>query len=109
MFEQWRQSEEFPTLFRVDREVQVDVGRVFPVARIGKDQLPLWVKASGLALEPTMTARQIAWIRRSDGGWLAAVELPASSANGRSRIAMKLWVPAQAIELAPRPPNGQAG
>ncbi|ETA92307.1 hypothetical protein O982_23865 [Mycobacterium avium 10-5581] len=109
MFEQWRQSEEFPTLFRIDREVVVDVGRIFPAAQIRKDQLPLWVKASGLVLEPTMTARQIAWIRRSDGGWLAAVEMPASSANGGSRITMKLWVPAHAIELGNRPTGRRTG
>ena len=41
---------EFPTLFRVDREVRVDVARVFPAGGIRKDELPLWVKACGLLL-----------------------------------------------------------
>ena len=44
-----------------------------------------------------MLARQIAWIRRSDGGWLAVVEMPARSANGRSRLAMQLWLPPEAV------------
>ncbi len=97
MFESWEDSAEFPTLFRVDREVRVDVARVFPAGGIRKDELPLWVKACGLLLEPAMSARQIAWVRRSDGGWLAAVEMPASSANGRSRLAMQLWLPPEAL------------
>jgi hypothetical protein len=28
---------------------------------------------------------------------LAAVEMPASSANGRSRLAMQLWLPPEAL------------
>ena len=40
-----------------------------------------------------MRARQVAWIRRaSDGGWLAIVLMPASSANGQSSITMQLWL-----------------
>ena len=49
MFEKWRDSSEFPTLYRMRREVLVDISRLFP--RLGgrrKDELPLWVKASGL-------------------------------------------------------------
>jgi len=37
---------------------------------------------SGLLLEPVMPARQIvARLRRSDGGWVAAVEMTAASAT----------------------------
>jgi hypothetical protein len=97
MFESWDDSREFPTLFPLDREVRVNVGRIFPAAGIRKDELPLWVKAFGLLLQPVMPARQIAWIRRSDGGWLAAVEMPANSANGRSRLVMQLWLPPEAL------------
>jgi hypothetical protein len=39
-----------------------------------------------------MLARQIAWLRRSDGGWLAVVSMPASSANGKSSVVMQLWL-----------------
>lgn len=51
------------------------------------------VRSGGLRLEPWMRARQVAWIRRaSDGGWLAIVLMPASSANGQSSITMQLWL-----------------
>ena len=44
-----------------------------------------------------MMARQIAWIRTSNGGWLAAVEMSATSGNGRSRLTMNLWLPAKVV------------
>jgi len=40
--------------------VRVDVARIFPSKAKRKDELPMWVKAFGLHLEPTMMARQIA-------------------------------------------------
>jgi hypothetical protein len=66
MFEQWLDSGEYRTLHAVDRDVLVDVSRAFPGDSFRrKDELPLWVKACGLRLEPWMPARQIAWLRRS--------------------------------------------
>jgi hypothetical protein len=98
MFEGWRDSAEYPTLFRADRDVFVDVSRVFPSGGgRRKDELPLWVKAGALRLEPWMLARQIAWIRRCDGGWLAVVLMPAGSANGQSGVTMQLWLEPDAI------------
>jgi hypothetical protein len=97
MFDSWESSGQFATLFRVDREVRVDVARVFPATATRKDELPLWVRAGGLQLEATMAARQVAWIRTSTGGWVAYVQMPAASGNGRSRLTMDLWVPADAL------------
>lgn len=39
-----------------------------------------------------MAGRQRAWIRLNTGAWLAAVDVPAGSANGRCRITMQLWL-----------------
>jgi hypothetical protein len=100
MFDSWESSDEYATLHRLDRQVRVDVARIFPSKARRKDELPMWVKAFGLHLEPTMMARQIAWIRTSNGGWLAAVEMPARSGNGRSRLAMNLWLPAEVVHPA---------
>lgn len=97
MFDSWRESQEYPTLFRVDREVLVDVAHLFPPTAIRRDELPLWVKSGALLLEPSMKARQLAWLRRSDGGWAAAVQMSAGSANGQSRITMQLWLPPEAL------------
>lgn len=55
------------------------------------------IKAGGLRLEPWMDARQVAWVRRACGGWLAVVLVPAGSANGRSAVTMQLWVPPDVI------------
>jgi hypothetical protein len=92
MFEGWERFAEYPTLYRVERDVIVDVARLFPASGIRRDELPLWVKSCGLRLEPSMPARQLAWIRRADGGWLAIVVMPASSANGRSTLTIQLWL-----------------
>jgi hypothetical protein len=87
-----RLTVEYPTLYRVERDVIVDVARLFPASGVRRDELPLWVKSCGLRLEPSMPARQLAWIRRADGGWLAIVVMPASSANGRSTLTIQLWL-----------------
>mgnify|MGYP000914632203 FL=1 len=50
-FDQWVSSATYPTLFKVDRQVYVDLTRAFPglgdVTR-RQDELPLWVRAGGL-------------------------------------------------------------
>jgi hypothetical protein len=108
MFESWQNDPDYPTLFRVDREVVVDVSRAFPDIRGRRqDELSLWVKASGLRLEPTMCARQIAWVRRaSDGGWLAVVLMPAAS---RARDADQDKLDAEAAAVAARAEADEAG
>ena len=94
MFDGWRQDPRYPTLYRVDRDVVVDLSQTFPsISYRRQDELPQWVKTSALRLEPSMRARQVAWIRRaSDGGWLAVVLMPAGNANGQSRVTMQLWL-----------------
>lgn len=101
MFDDWRNDPAHPTLYRVDREVVVDVSKAFPYAGYRRqDELPLWVKSASLRLEPRMPARQIAWIRRaSDGGWLAVVLMPAGSANRKSSLTMPLWLEADMITI----------
>lgn len=39
-----------------------------------------------------MPARQTAWVRRSDGGWLAVLECAACSPNGQTAVTMQLWL-----------------
>ncbi|MCV6969308.1 hypothetical protein [Mycobacterium bohemicum] len=107
MFDGWQQGPEYPTLYRLERDVVVDVSRALPGTGYRRqDELPLWVKTSALRLEPSMRARQVAWIRRaSDGGWLAVVLMPAGSANGQSRVTMQLWLEPEMIttDLTIRP------
>ncbi|MBE5477841.1 hypothetical protein E3G68_005174 [Mycobacteroides abscessus] len=98
MFDRWVEGD-YLTLFHVDRPVTVDITRVFPPPVARKDELPLGLKASGLWLEPHMIGRQIAWLRRADGEWLACVQMPASSANKRSKLLMTLWLPPHAFAV----------
>jgi hypothetical protein len=58
----------------------------------------MWVKACALRVErPWMLGRQIAWMRRSDGGWFAVVLIRAGSANNQSAVTMQLWLDPEAI------------
>lgn len=89
-----------PAIYLVDRLVMVNMTRIFPglgsTAR-RQDQLPLWVRAYGLRLDPWMPARQTAWVRRSDGGWLAVLQCTATSPNGSTHLTMNLWLEPDAI------------
>ena len=94
MFDKWERSAEYPTLFPVSRQVWVDTSRALPTSGTRMDELPLWVRSGGLLIEPRMAARQLAWFRRSNGAWVAVVELDVSSPNQRSRATATLWLPA---------------
>lgn len=101
MARNWPASPECPpVVFSVDRAVLVDMARAFPglgsTAR-RQDTLPLWVRAFGVRLEPWMPARQTAWVRRSDGGWLAVVECTATSPNGQTAVTMQLRLEPEVI------------
>jgi len=99
MFDQWRISDEYPTLFLLSRPVWVDTARVLPGSGIRQDELPLWVRAGGLRLEPRVSGTQRAWVRRSDGGWISVVDVAAASGNGQSRLNMTLWLPPDVITV----------
>jgi hypothetical protein len=52
MFERWHNDDEYPTLYRLDRDVVVDTSRLLAASTVRRDELPLWVKSFGLRLEP---------------------------------------------------------
>lgn len=83
---------EFPTLFLVDRPVVINAQAVFPRNGRRLNGVAMWVRSNGLRLEPYVLGRQIAWIRRCDGGFWALVLIVAHSANGQSTLPMQLWV-----------------
>ncbi len=62
------------------------------------DELPLWVRSGGLLIEPRMPGRLVAWLRRSDGGWVVGVDV--SSPNRRSSAAATMWLPAGDVSPA---------
>ncbi len=103
-FSDWPEAAEYRTRFSIDRQVWVDMLRVFPglgsCAR-RQDELALWIKSGGLRLEPWMPGRQVAWLRRADGGWLALVLVAAASANGTAHVTLQLWVEPDSITMTP--------
>jgi hypothetical protein len=103
-FGDWPEAAVYRTRFSIDRQVWVDMLRVFPglgsCAR-RQDELALWIKSGGLRLDPWMAGRQVAWLRRADGGWLALVLLPAASTNETARMTLQLWVEPDAITTTP--------
>ncbi len=104
MFEEWQADLlGYRTLIPEDRPVMVNTARAFPPSGTRRDQLPMWVKAGGLHLEPRMSGHQTAWLRRADGGWLAVVTIQATSGNNQSRVAMQLWLLPDDIEAVERP------
>ena len=86
----------YPTLFPCDRLVTVKTSWL-PHSGIRRDELALWIKAGGLHLDYEMPGRQLAWVRRSDGSWIAVVELTAQSGNQRSSLTATLWLPPGAV------------
>lgn len=113
MFDDWvPDSSGGLTLFRVERDVQIDMWRVVPPTRFDKfrsDQVPMWLKCGGLQIEPVMRGRQLAWVRRTTGGWLAVCEVVACSPNGRSHLTMQLWLPPDVVHaIAPTEAAGAA-
>jgi len=104
MFEAWENIDGYTTLFPCDRPVMVNTSWL-PASGTRRDKLAMWIKSSGLHLDYEMPGRQIAWVRRSDGSWIAVVELTARSGNKRSSLTATLWLPAEAI----RPPEVRPG
>ncbi|WP_232076849.1 hypothetical protein [Mycobacterium gallinarum] len=78
----------------MSRPVWVHTGRALPASGARMDELPLWVRSGGLLIEPRMLGRLVAWLRRSDGGWVAVVEVDVSSPNRRSCATATMWLPA---------------
>ncbi|MFZ2241677.1 MAG: hypothetical protein WAV90_19345 [Gordonia amarae] len=98
MFDNWVGDPTYSTLVRMDREVAVFAAQALPCSvSAPADTLPLWVRAGGLRIEAHMAARQVAWVRRATGGWLAVVLMPAASDNGRLRVTLPLCVDAALV------------
>lgn len=96
--EQWPAT---PTLRRCvpPRPVIVEMNRALPLAKHAQrpDRLPLRVLAGGLRVEGTMHAELFAWVKLTDGQWLACVCVPARSGDGRTGLDLWLWVTADAV------------
>lgn len=91
MFEPWGCDPSHPTLFKVDREIAVYAHDALPSSgRQPADRIPLWVQAFGLRIEAHMRARQVAWIRKSDGAWLAVALVPVASSNRRIQVTLPM-------------------
>jgi hypothetical protein len=96
MFELWTDIDGYPTLVPCDRPVIVDTSWL-PPSGARRDKLAMWIKSGGLRIDYEMAGRQLAWVRRADGSWIAVVELTGLSGNQRSSLTATLWLPPSAI------------
>ena len=98
------ESSEYRTRFSIDRQVWVDMLRVFPglgsCAR-RRDELPLWLVAGGVRLGSVDAWSAGGVASRADGGWLALVLVPAASSNGTAHVTLQLWVEPDVITTTP--------
>ena len=104
MFDMWENIDGYPTLYPCDRPVIVDT-RWLPPSGTRRDKLAMWIKSGGLHLDYEMPSRQLAWVRRADGSWIAIVELIARSCNQRSSLTATLWLPPGAIRASSAEPR----
>lgn len=111
MFDRWNDPPGVEMLRRVDRRVIVDTTKVWPVTYWGPPEpgnsegvrpmqfAPHDVQEHGLRIDTLQEGRQIAWIRRSFGEWLALVCISVGSADGKSALTMPLWLQTNAFRL----------
>lgn len=108
MWESWPDQRTL-RLFTPPRPVVVDMVRLDPNCgrpySAAPEGVSLRVRASGARIEPTMPARQLAWLQLSNGLWRAICELTVSSANRVSSMTLTLWVPPEAIRLQEKEDN----
>jgi hypothetical protein len=68
-----------------------------PAPVFEKDELPLWLENGRIGSGAIDAGTPNRLDPQIDGGWVAAVEMPARSANGRSRLTVQLWLPPDAL------------
>ncbi|MFE3196288.1 hypothetical protein ACFXHA_45335 [Nocardia sp. NPDC059240] len=100
MFDQWPITD--PPLWKVEdppKRVLVEIGLAMPThpATFGANSVPLRVRAGGLNRARTVPGLLYAWLRCTDGGWLAYVEFTAETANGRGQLEVRQWCSARAV------------
>lgn len=101
-FHQWR-DERTLRLFTPPRPVEVLTDAVWPHTwRITRTPASLWVRANGVRVESVMPAEQLAWLRASDGTFLAVIQMRCTSANGHNHILLPLTVESSAVRPHPQ-------
>jgi hypothetical protein len=56
MFDEWRDDPEYPTLYRIDRDVIVDIARLFPASGVRRDELPVKLRTAPRAVDAGASA-----------------------------------------------------
>lgn len=60
----WATTDDYPTLYRVDRPAWVHFQTLFPDLGRRLIGVPMWLRSGGLRIEPWQRGRQVAWMRR---------------------------------------------
>ncbi|SCX15316.1 MULTISPECIES: hypothetical protein [Mycobacteriaceae] len=97
MFDTWRNPR---TLILRDEPVEVLTNHVWPDALGAMSLAPADVRNHGLYVDAIARGRLLAWVRRSNGVWLAVVQIEGRSRDGQSSLTMTLWVLPNAVRPA---------
>lgn len=97
MFDDWVTVPGVEILWQLDRPVLVDTRKVWPTAHMPFRPPTPRVQQHGANIKPRVEGRQVAWLRRNSGEYLALVVIAVRSADGASRMLMPLWVQCDAF------------
>ncbi|MEU9807020.1 hypothetical protein [Mycobacterium sp. NPDC050853] len=101
MFDHWENPSEIEIYRPVDRPVVVHTHQVF-LGDVGSHQMnlgPPSAQKHGLVIESLHAGRQLAWVRRSTGEWLALVVVEVATADGLNNLTMQLWLQRHQFKL----------
>ncbi|TDZ82784.1 hypothetical protein DE4585_01576 [Mycobacteroides salmoniphilum] len=94
MFDSWKGPPGVEIYRPIDRPVVVLTHQVL-LGETGSRQMtlsPTPARRHGLVVESLHAGRQLAWVRRNTGGWLALVTIEARTADGLNSLTMDLWL-----------------
>ncbi|MGL5444845.1 MAG: hypothetical protein ACRDDJ_20565 [[Mycobacterium] stephanolepidis] len=76
----------------MDRPVVIYTHQVWPDAGHSMTLSSSDARRHGLRIESLQPGRQAAWVRLYTGEWLALVFAEVETADGRSKLALQLWL-----------------
>lgn len=104
MFEEWPVEMTPPTRRVVEPPIPVlvDLTRILknPDDRFGRNEVSMRVKAEGLDFCLQVSGYLRAWAQSTQGGWLALVTCDVPTGNGKGKLPITQWCPANSVTPA---------
>ncbi|NLU64959.1 hypothetical protein HCA61_22230 [Rhodococcus sp. HNM0563] len=100
MFDNWAAGFDPPPYRVVDPPTPVIVHIATAIGSVDgrpANELPLRVRAEGLALDLQVPGTLSAWARVNTGGWICRCQFSIPTGNGRGYLEVDQWCPAVAV------------